>query len=310
MNYYQSLNDDNDTWNDNNKIDNINLREVNITMPLSMFRNVNDKELLKPINDIEGQQNRSNSSSSSISSSCCVYRYKPTTICPKIRLMTKRRSDSKLKAIIRRKSIIIVVMKTNEWWFIICSGFTGWANITSDIETMGILTKVKSFRKYEDWKGNNYFYLNGKVMMGSDAKLFLCTNLLLFVPSLLFFIFILPKALTVNSKLISVEIFGLLVYIYIMCNLWMSAIIEPGILPRNEPHLRPSIPAEAKITTGVMGWKYCETCNIYRPPRSKHCTACQNCVDSFDHHCPWTGNCIAKRNYKFFLQFVIGKRKI
>jgi palmitoyltransferase ZDHHC9/14/18 len=52
-------------------------------------------------------------------------------------------------------------------------------------------------------------------------------------------------------------------------------------------------------------YKYCETCNIYRPPRSKHCASCNNCVERFDHHCPWVGNCIGRRNYRYFVGFVL-----
>jgi len=65
------------------------------------------------------------------------------------------------------------------------------------------------------------------------------------------------------------------------------------------------LPRDLRVRSGSVRVKYCVTCKTYRPPRSSHCKMCDNCVDGCDHHCQWVNNCVGRRNYTYFITFVV-----
>lgn len=86
----------------------------------------------------------------------------------------------------------------------------------------------------------------------------------------------------------------------VFINLILVSTTDPGIIPRNDQanieDVGTSDGTRSKrvMINGVeMKLKYCRICKIFRPPRSCHCAVCDNCVEKFDHHCPWIGQCIA-----------------
>lgn len=96
-----------------------------------------------------------------------------------------------------------------------------------------------------------------------------------------------------------------------------TGLSDPGVIPKQKAYTevydartktyRTRMPPrnfELLLGSHPTKLKYCTTCSIYRPPRCTHCAICDDCVERFDHHCPWVGNCIGKRNYWLFYGFV------
>lgn len=49
--------------------------------------------------------------------------------------------------------------------------------------------------------------------------------------------------------------------------------------------------------------RWCNTCKIWKPDRSHHCSQIGRCVYKMDHFCPWAGGVVGETSFKFFIQF-------
>lgn len=178
--------------------------------------------------------------------------------------------------------------------------------------------------KWQVFPGRNRFFCNGRIIIAESLSLFYLTMFLIFSTCSLFFVFDCPY---LHEKIgPAISIVAVILFIFTMSCFFHTAFSDPGIIPRarqdeaayterfimdqydNGTNQRARPPPRTKeifINNVPVKIKYCFTCLMFRPPRASHCSVCDNCVDCFDHHCPWVGNCVGRRNYRYFYMFII-----
>uniref|UniRef100_A0A493SS70 Palmitoyltransferase n=1 Tax=Anas platyrhynchos platyrhynchos TaxID=8840 RepID=A0A493SS70_ANAPP len=178
----------------------------------------------------------------------------------------------------------------------------------------------RPLRKWEVFPGRNRFYCGGRLMLARHSGVFVLTLGLILATSGLFFAFDCP--FLASHLTLAIPIIAAVLFFFVISCLLQTSFRDPGILPRATPseaadlekridsmgtstYRPPARTMEVVINKYVVKLKYCYTCKMFRPPRTSHCSVCDNCVERFDHHCPWVGNCVGKRNYRYFYAFIL-----
>ena len=172
-----------------------------------------------------------------------------------------------------------------------------------------IIINEKNFNlitKIADWAGYNYIRWKGNLLLGPCSFRPTMLSLITISIPIFLFLFFLSDFLTKKISFL-IPLIIVIIYIITVSLLIIVSFCDPGIIlsyPMKKRIIEDRRESKIFQLGYIKNYKYCDTCSIIRPSRSTHCGDCNNCVEKFDHHCPWIGTCVGKRNYKYFYFFL------
>ena len=161
---------------------------------------------------------------------------------------------------------------------------------------------------YDDPKkiyGKNKFWCNSFCVSGNKFYHMLYAFILVSLPYLTMTVVLIKtkNIVPITFPIVITTLF----YIVEICSGILGGCTDPGILPRqgDDFYYNTNRPLLKQVINGhIVTLTFCYSCSLFRPPRTSHCSLCDNCVERFDHHCLWLGTCIGKRNYKYFYTLI------
>ena len=172
-----------------------------------------------------------------------------------------------------------------------------------------IVINEKNFNlitKIADWAGYNYIRWKGNLLLGPCSFRPTMLSLITISIPIFLFLFFISDFLTKKISFL-IPLIIVIIYIITVSLLIIVSFCDPGIIlsfPMKKRIIEDRRESKIFQLGYIKNYKYCDTCSIIRPSRSTHCGDCNNCVEKFDHHCPWIGTCVGKRNYKYFYFFL------